>query len=164
MSDPEQEELEEYEPINPIEQIDKVRYNLGKTASSNVTDEEIDKALSSAEDTVLEDTGFNTKPDKLYAKPDLIIRLKVLNATADLLIGFSEKVDLRESILKEIARNNKKITNPEVGDSEDETIIEGTDYATYPMNQYGGGYWSGVKQREVKRFGQVGEGQEGGIF
>ena len=137
---------------NSTEEINKVRFNLGKTASSNVSDAEIDSALTTAEDTVLEDTGFNTESDPAYEKPDVIKRLKILNATADLLIGFAEKVELRESLLKEIRGIVKGITQPELSDDDDETIIDGIDYETYPLNQTGK-YWSGVKQREVRGTG-----------
>lgn len=138
---------------NSTEEINKVRFNLGKTASSNVSDAEIDVALTAADGTVLEDTGFNTKSNPPYEKPEVIQRLKILNATADLLIGFADKVELRESILKEIRGIVKGITTPELSDDEDETIITGMDYSTYPLNQSGGSYWSAVKQREVRRSG-----------
>lgn len=139
---------------NSTEEINKVRFNLGKTASSNVSDAEIDVALTAADGTVLEQTGFNTESDPAYEKPEVIKRLKILNATADLLIGFADKVELRESILKEIRGIVKGITTPELSDDEDETIITGMDYSTYPLNQSGGSYWSGVKQREVRRTGR----------
>lgn len=136
---------------NSAEEISKVRFNLGKTASSNVSDAEIDSALTTAEDTVLENTGYNTESDPAYEKPEVIKRLKILNATADLLIGFADKVELRESILKEIRGIVKGVTTPELSDDEDETIIDGIDYETYPLNQESGTYWSGVKQRAIRR-------------
>src|SRR5690606_5084149 len=88
----------------------------------------------------LEDTGYNTSSDPAYEKPGLIHKLKILNATAYLLIRFADKVELRNSILGEITRNNKKITNPEPEDSEDETIITSIGYETYPLNPNGGFY------------------------
>lgn len=136
---------------NSQELIDEVRANLGKTASSNVTDAEVDQALTDADDQVLEDTGFNTESVPAYEKPNLIKKLKVLNATAYLLIRFADKVELRNSILGEISRNNKKITHPEISDDEDDTIITGSDYETFPLNQESGVYWSAVRQRAIRR-------------
>lgn len=125
---------------NPDEEINEVRANLGKTSSSNVSNTEIDLALTGANDQVLEDTGFNTESDPPYQKPELIKKLKILNATAYLLIRFADKVELRESILKEIARNNKNITDAEIADTDEETIIDSVDYETYPLNANSGFY------------------------
>lgn len=123
-----------------MSEIDEVRNNLGKTSSSNLTDLEIDLGLTYAEDQVLEDTGFNTLSDPAYEKPNLIEKLKVLNATAYLLIRFADKIDLRNSILKQIEGMNYKITHPMLSDDEDDAIIEGIDYQTYPLNPNGGFY------------------------
>jgi len=151
--------------VNSQTDLDEVRYNLGKTASSNVSDAEIDKALIDADDQVLEDTGFNTSSDPAYEKPGLIHKLKILNATAYLLIRFADKVELRNSILGEITRNNKKITNPEPEDTDDETIITGVNYDTYPLNPAGGFYKpTSIKNNSTRSLYTTKSGGEGSNY
>lgn len=150
---------------NSSTDIDEVRYNLGKTASSNVSDAEIDKALIDADDQVLEDTGFNSVSDPAYPKPGLIRKLKILNATAYLLIRFADKVELRNSILGEITRNNKKITHPGVSDDDQETIITGIGYSSFPLNPSGGFYMpTTVRNLKGRRNYSTKSGGEGSYY
>lgn len=110
--------------VNPQDEIDEVRSNCGGTSESNLPEADIDIALSEANEEATERTGL-TEDDPHY--PYLRRKMKLLIATAYLLIRFSNMVDTRASILKEIEDLTKQMTELESTDEFDESLFDSVD-------------------------------------
>ena len=114
--------------INPQDEIDEVRLNCGSPGENNLSDADIDSALSSADDETTERTGLLPTDNRL---PNMRRKMKLLLATSYLLIRFSGQDKNRDSIVREVERmtNNMKIL--ETTDTDDETLTDTIDDDEY---------------------------------
>lgn len=134
--------------VNPSDERTEVRMNCGNTGESNLAEADIDKALSMADEETTERTGL--LPDDIRM-PDLRRKMKVLIASAYLMIRFSNLVDVRASVLKEIDNLTEKMQVLEDTSAiDDETIMEeGVDdeYVASTVSSF----WTGGKRRSSSR-------------
>lgn len=136
--------------VNPEDERIEVRGNCGGTAESNLAEADIDKALSAADEETTERTGLLPGDARMV---QMRRKMKVLLASAYLMIRFSNLIDVRANILKEIdgmTEQMKVLEDTGVGD--DESIIEGTDVPEYRDE----GIWVGGT-----RFSRGGRGTSG---
>jgi len=129
-------------PVNDQSEIDTVRQNCGGTGESNLADADIDDALSSANEETVERTGL-LETDPRY--PHLRKKMKILLATAYLLIRFDKMIPVRDSIVREIERLTTQMKTFESTDEDEESIIDSDPYATADAQQVN--YWVGGKKR-----------------
>src|SRR3954453_22825577 len=108
-------------PVNDQSEIDTVRQNCGGTGESNLADADIDDALSSANEEATERTGL-LETDPRY--PHLRKKMKILLATAYLLIRFDKMIPVRDSIVREIERLTTQMKTFESTDEDEESIID----------------------------------------
>jgi hypothetical protein len=131
-------------PINPQDEIDAVRANCGSPGESNLSDADIDDALSGANEETTERTGL-LETDPRY--PHLRRKMKLLLATAYLLMRFDKMVQVRDSLVREIERLTTQMKTFESTDEDEESIIDSDPYATADAQQVN--YWVGGKKRTV---------------
>lgn len=129
-------------PINPQDEIDEVRLNCGSPGESNLADVDIDAALSASNEETTERTGL-LETDPRY--PSLRRKMKLLLATAYLLIRFSNMDKVRDSIIREVERLTTQMKTFESTDEDEESIIDSDPYATADAQQIN--YWVGGKKR-----------------
>lgn len=129
-------------PINPQDEIDEVRLNCGSPGESNLADADIDAALSASNEETTERTGL-LETDPRY--PSLRRKMKLLLATAYLLIRFSNMDKVRDSIIREVERLTTQMKTFESTDEDEESIIDSDPYATADAQQIN--YWVGGKKR-----------------
>jgi len=133
-------------PINPTDEIDEVRLNCGSPGESNLSDADIDIALSGANEEATERTGL-LETDPRY--PHLRRKMKMLLATSYLLIRFSGQDKMRDSINREIERLTTQMKTFESTDEDEESIIDSDDLATADAQQVN--YWiNGTKRSTGK--------------
>lgn len=133
-------------PINPQDEIDEVRQNCGSPGESNLSDADIDLALSGANEETTERTGL-LETDPRY--PHLRRKMKLLLATAYLLIRFSDMDKIRDSIVREVERLTTNMKTFESTDEDEESIIDSDPYATADAQQVN--YWVGGQKRTTSR-------------
>ena len=131
-------------PINPQDEIDEVRLNCGSPGESNLSDADIDASLSGANEETTERTGL-LETDPRY--PHLRRKMKLLLATAYLLIRFSNMDKIRDSIIREVERLTTQMKTLESTDEDEESIIDSDPYATADAQQIN--YWVGGKKRTM---------------
>lgn len=131
-------------PINPQDEIDEVRLNCGSPGESNLSDLDIDNALSGANEEATERTGL-IETDPRY--PHLRRKMKLLLATSYLLIRFSNMDKMRDSIIREVERLTTQMKTFESTDEDEESIIDSDPYATADAQQVN--YWVGGKKRSI---------------
>ena len=129
-------------PINPQDEIDEVRLNCGSPGESNLSDLDIDNALSGANEEATERTGL-LETDPRY--PHLRRKMKLLLATSYLLIRFSDMDKMRDSIIREIERLTTQMKTFESTDEDEESIIDSDPYATADAQQVN--YWVSGQKR-----------------
>jgi hypothetical protein len=131
-------------PVNPQDEIDEVRLNCGSPGESNLSDADIDAALSGANEETTERTGL-LENDPRY--PHLRRKMKLLLATAYLLIRFSNMDKIRDSIVREVERLTTQLKTFESTDEDEESIIDSDPYATADAQQIN--YWVGGRKRTI---------------
>jgi hypothetical protein len=133
--------------VNPQDEINEVRANTGGIGVLNLGDAEIDTALSAADQETTERTGLDS--NSTY-KPYLRRKIKILVATAYLLIRFKNSKDVLRIINDEIRQTQTLLSQPDLSDTDDETIIDSNDsidgYVTLATQL---NYWSGPRKRSV---------------
>jgi hypothetical protein len=129
-------------PINPQTEIDEVRLNCGSPGESNLSDADIDSALSGANEETTERTGL-LESDVRY--PSLRRKMKLLLATAYLLIRFSNMDKVRDSIIREVERLTTQMKTFESTDEDEESIIDSDPFATADAQQIN--YWVNGQKR-----------------
>ena len=128
--------------INPSDEIEEVRVNCGSPGESNLSDADIDAALSSSNEETTERTGL-LETDPRYTH--LRRKMKLLLATAYLLIRFANMDKIRDSIIREVERLTTQMKTFESTDEDEESIIDSDPYATADAQQVN--YWVGGKKR-----------------
>lgn len=119
----------------------EVRRNCGNTSTSNLPEKDVDEALSMADEETTERTGLLPTDPRL---PLLRRKMKILLASAYLMIRFSNLVEVRASVLKEIDNLTEQMKVLEdTGVSDDESIIEGDEY----IQMQNVNYWSNGQRR-----------------
>lgn len=136
-------------PINPQDEIDEVRLNCGSPGESNLSDADIDAALSSSNEETTERTGL-LETDPRY--PHLRRKMKLLLATSYLLIRFSDMDKIRDSIIREVERLTTQMKTFESTDEDEESIIDSDELATADAQQVN--FWTGGKKRTLGMTGR----------
>lgn len=131
-------------PINPQDELDEVRLNCGSPGESNLSDADIDAALSSSNEETTERTGL-LETDPRY--PHLRRKMKLLLATSYLLIRFSDMDKIRDSIIREVERLTTQMKTFESTDEDEESIIDSDELATADAQQVN--FWTGGKKRTL---------------
>lgn len=131
-------------PINPQDEIDEVRLNCGSPGEANLSDTDIDIALSGANEEATERTGL-LETDPRY--PHLRRKMKMLLATSYLLIRFSGQDKMRDSLNREIERLTTQMKTFESTDEDEESIIDSDFTATADAQQVN--YWVYGKKRTL---------------
>jgi hypothetical protein len=130
--------------INPQDEIDEVRSNCGGTSEANLSDADIDSALSMANEETTERTGLLENDQRL---PSLRRKMKLLIATAYLLIRFADMKDVRFSIIRELELLTAAMKVLESTDTDDESLIISDPGVTADQQQLN--YWVRGKHRSI---------------
>jgi hypothetical protein len=130
--------------INPQDEIDEVRANCGGAGESNLPEADIDSALSMADEETTERTGMLPSDLRL---PHLRRKMKLLIATAYLMVRFTDMKDVRFSIVRELELLTNAMKVLESTDEDDESIIDSDPTVTADAQQIN--YWTRGKKRSL---------------
>jgi hypothetical protein len=130
--------------INPADEIAEVRANCGGAGEGNLPEIDIDSALSMADEETTERTGLLPNDPRL---PQLRRKMKLLIATAYLMVRFADMKDVRFSIIRELELLTASMKVLESTDEDDESIIDSDPGTTADQQQLN--YWVRGKHRSI---------------
>lgn len=137
--------------LNPSDERAEVRLNCGNTGETNLHEADIDKSLSMANEETTERTGLLPSDTK---HAGMRRKMKVLLASSYLMIRFSNLIEVRANILKEIDGMTEQMkTLEDTGADDDESLIEGDEDDYAAMQQVN--FWTKGTRRSVVAQGRL---------